>query len=1175
MTFVMLIATLPMIHADVTLWVRATDAPHIYVEGNGTESLSGYNVWPGKTLDTKLTVEDGSTWWKCVLEGVDNIPKLIINNGNAGGNNQTTDINDVTGTRYYHYNNYGFYLDLTSVRNATTYCFFQPMIKGSSDYDWTKDGAVFTYGDTELTKCGGYNTPYNEATDVYVYVGNATINDGARFTFSRKQTAKSKPWNRILVQYHKGGYYQNTGWGDTNTTPSSANPSWANADAYTNATWYGAEECTTEFHDILWPIEVSPRPVKVLTQQEAQGITFQWTGTDGTHDTNLAEKATNPRHIIALLKEAFTNRNVPGNIYRGYDSEFQPQERVDYSISDLYTSGNKWGGWGIAKGTYTPNDEGLTMFLVELADNYNQEDAKNATVKTYAELVNYYSRFVKSVQLLTQSIRIEDGRKSSTAFSISGNLSRFFLIAKGKCSSAERMSTDAPFGDAFFFEEFSPVDNRGEGGDDCYARLVAGEAFPIIHDCPSVMARGHEFQMNKGTTDSYDVSNLLISIPDYRLVYHDNRKPNATSQKDYFNYNPRYQPSTILYTVALTAEAVSSGTEGKYTVNLQWQSALGAGAEADMPQIYKVYRVVNGSVSGEPIFTATDVTAWNEEVDQLQQGYHLTYLVTAQPVDLSLPQAQSNNARVTIPGLDPLERLVLILNGDAGSVFDPIALTNTYTNRIELRNGTGWSVQGKHIESGTTIEFYRIDSLGSELKHLADLKFTSIEPRKYDYQVVTDGSVSATGSFTSESDYGDIDFAGFSIVDQFVVSTAENAHPGLYKYQASFLPPANVIIAGAEGERIYSNQVDIQVYKTYATALNGFTQKQVDDDITRPETTLDNRVGVNMTLDNSSQVFNYALMSRKDGNWNDTGAHAQRQNSGNYMVHDGAGNSHEVAFDEGQAMMTQPIVEAAAQGQPGQYDYVPIISTFPTYGEYDHYNTYGADVKTCLVSAVDVQAQKPIASEDTFVDENDADKPLCCYYQTHLTITPSVPNNVVPQLVRVWKILPDGVAHEVQQRYMSRLDLTQRCWLYDQEYESGKGIVPIQDYALDEGFSGTIDLYDNFGGLNVTDCETQFTAEYIVRVYSKAIPTTVSSPRSNRAEETSDNWSVAEGRVQVKFGNGSVITSVNAVKNQAMVHRVDYYNLQGQRSNHPWSGINVVVTRNTDGSFTTSKIVLN
>ena len=154
--------------ADVTLWVRASQSPYIYVEGSGTESLTGYNTWPGKALEQRMTVEDGNIWWKCQLEGVDNIPKLIINNGNAGGNNQTTDITNVTGTCYYHYNNFGFYLDLTKVRNATEYCFFQPMIKCSSSYDWTKDNATFYVGDDKLIKCGGYNTPYNGATDVYL-----------------------------------------------------------------------------------------------------------------------------------------------------------------------------------------------------------------------------------------------------------------------------------------------------------------------------------------------------------------------------------------------------------------------------------------------------------------------------------------------------------------------------------------------------------------------------------------------------------------------------------------------------------------------------------------------------------------------------------------------------------------------------------------------------------------------------------------------------------------------------------------------------------------------------------------------------------------------------------------------------------------------------------------------
>ncbi|MBR1727895.1 MAG: hypothetical protein IJ724_14880, partial [Muribaculaceae bacterium] len=887
---------------------------------------------------------------------------------------------------------------------------------------------------------------------------------------------------------------------------------------------------------------------------------------------NLTEKATNPRHIIALLKTAFMNPNVPGNIYRGYDSEYQPQERIDYSIDDEYSSGSRWGGWGIAPGVYNPNDEGLTMFLVELTDSYNKDAAVATTIKTETELVNYFKKFVKSVQLLTQSRRIEDGRNSTTGFSYSGNLSRFFLIAKGKCCSGERLSTDAPFGDAFLYEEFSPVDNNGEGGDDLYARLVAGESFPVQHDCPSVIARGHEFELRKGATDYYDVSNLLFSIPDYRLLYHDNRRPTTTSKKDYYHYHPLHQPSSVLYTVTLTAEAVPSETEGKYTVNLQWTSALGVGASVDMPQIYKLYRVVNGVVSGDPIFVGQDITSWSEEVDQLQQGYHLTYMVTAQPVDLSLPQAQSNNAQVTIPGTDPLERLVLVINGDANSVFDPATLTNTYTNHIELRNGTGNSVQGRYIEVGTTFEFYRLYSLDNELKHFADLKFTAVSARKYDYQVLVDSKQTATGSFASDTDWGDINFNGFAIVDEFAVSTADNKHPGMYKYQASFLPPANVEIPGAEGARIYSNKLEVKVFKTYATAApNTMTQEQVDADITRPEQPLDTRVGLTLTLDNSSQLYNYALLRSDKGSWFDTGAHAQRQNSGHYMVHDGQGNSEEVTMSVTQPMMAQLIADGAMQGQVGSYDYVPIILTFPVYGEYDHYNTYGADVHTAYVSSVSVQTDYPIASVDTFTDDDEQ----CCYYEAHLIITPNMPEGIEPRLVRVWKFLPDGIAHETKAGFQGRLDLTQRCMLYDEPYETGMQQSAVYDYPIDG--KKFIDVYDYFGGIDTRASNTEFTARYIVRVYGTVTTTSPDGTpqHGNKVEPTNGDtqWCLAESsEANVYFGS-HIITSVGHVTTRPTVSAVIYYNLQGQKSNRPWQGVNLVMTQYSDGTSTTTKVI--
>ena len=56
---------------------------------------------------------------------------------------------------------------------------------------------------------------------------------------------------------------------------------------------------------------------------------------------------------------------------------------------------------------------------------------------------------------------------------------------------------------------------------------------------------------------------------------------------------------------------------------------------------------------------------------------------------------------------------------------------------------------------------------------------------------------------------------------------------------------------------------------------------------------------------------------------------------------------------------------------------------------------------------------------------------------------------------------------------------------------------------------------------------------------------------------------------------GSIITGIGAVKmdvNREVVG-VTYVNTIGQMSSTPWQGVNIVVTRYSDGSTTTQKVI--
>lgn len=104
------------VSADVTVWVRAAQAPHVYAWDNSDNPLNG--AWsstvPLATNDDDAG--DGPKWWLCNLRNVSEA-NLVIHNGVRadGGNsgNQSRDIQGVTGTRYYDYDGGAQLTDVT------------------------------------------------------------------------------------------------------------------------------------------------------------------------------------------------------------------------------------------------------------------------------------------------------------------------------------------------------------------------------------------------------------------------------------------------------------------------------------------------------------------------------------------------------------------------------------------------------------------------------------------------------------------------------------------------------------------------------------------------------------------------------------------------------------------------------------------------------------------------------------------------------------------------------------------------------------------------------------------------------------------------------------------------------------------------------------------------------
>ncbi|MBR1881440.1 MAG: hypothetical protein IJ808_00245, partial [Muribaculaceae bacterium] len=482
--------------------------------------------------------------------------------------------------------------------------------------------------------------------------------------------------------------------------------------------------------------QAAHQEMAAYTYDQYKQFTYSWTDADGVTHPNvpITEKATEPRQIIALLREIYTNPNIPGILYGGYAQNNDTRQGLAF-YKGVYTGSHvTTTAWNIADADVkSPTTEGYTVLIVAEKDTYTGgNDAGSAgrkamsSISSYDDLVSYISSSIRSVELLCNGTRVgkAENKNRGTMYSLSGTYNRFFFLSKGRALgskltiSGTTYGTDktnetylvAPFGR--MFEQFSPVSASGQNTlSDYYELLKSGKTQDIKHDCPSVIEYQHYFSMSGKTgTESYELSPLCFYIPDYRLQGHASRDV-TNSIKD--------RSSTFIYGITLGADAEQTEPESdhKWKVTLTWESSYNQ-INLEESQTYYIYRVVDGEVQPEPIATVQSSTkagnVWTETIDQLYTSQTFTYVVRGKPDAASFDLATSNEQTVGIPGYDKHERLKLTINGDYESTYDYQNEQNKYANYIVLNNGVGTSVITSDYlaadgteRAPTTIELHR------------------------------------------------------------------------------------------------------------------------------------------------------------------------------------------------------------------------------------------------------------------------------------------------------------------------------------------------------------------------------------------------------------------------------------------------------------------------------------
>ena len=928
-------------------------------------------------------------------------------------------------------------------------------------------------------------------------------------------------------------------------------------------------------------------------------ITYQWTDASGASHTNaITDVATDPYQIVALLKKVYCDPNIPGPRYSAYKANGEREREVYY--------GAVGGGWDISASDVTaPYEEGYTILMVSVKeelnlrtnDNYGSYEFPNASA-----LISYIGDNIASVQLLTDGLRIGEGMRTGTAFNISGNYNRFFMLGKGQARQKTEWVTDQEGGwfneDIYgervpfksMFEEFSPT-SGAEGAEitDFYGKMIEGDIYSVVHDCASVLQTEHYFSMaGKNGHEEKSLTGLNIFIPDYRLLYWEDvvlynnqnhtvdgrmmnpyrdingrqcRSSHSYFEVNYAQYHPEYAPLVGIYNIKLEAEAQPADEENTYNVVLDWTSSLNNMANGVVPQTYTVYIVLtdeNGNetydelvVTGETIYTYT--------VPQDEHSYTITYIVHGQPSDgeHDMFVAWSNQASVIIPGTNDF--LSLTLNHYESDYVSAEEL-NYYRNFLNVENEDMLNAltPARVLAGEDTFVLYRFDTNNPDVKiAVAELKLTvngnsvrynitydNQEPLAgYNVNVVTSGNLGNFGQNEA------IDLSGILFVDQFNASTADNTHPNRYGYMLA-----------VQDNSKSTNTVEVPVQKTASTIDGFYTLDEVMGDVDHQLDINIKNANVEMNLINNPAIYYYTLERGDNQNPNDALSKLQRRTDGTFMeMNDRLGLAGNI-YEEGTLNLLDNDILTGNYGDFASY--VPVIWTFGTNRVMnDGENSYGSPIwKTGVAEIMTAQASASYTVGE-FVTWKDENNKLCCYFNPVINVKSELPDYASVDyevfMYRVWRMCDDirnSTYDPVTGYRVNDVNAARDADALIVEEMTDATEVTFGDAIYDFPMSN-----NEFGGLAygaLKDAETTFRVRMY---YVKSGDAPASAPMYYVVEKIIDNWT-------------NIYVGVNELSINNEVSKT-YYNALGIPSDKPYNGVNIVVTRYSNGATTTTKVV--
>lgn len=439
------------------------------------------------------------------------------------------------------------------------------------------------------------------------------------------------------------------------------------------------------------------------------------------------------------------------------------------------------------------------------------------------------------------------------------------------------------------------------------------------------------------------------------------------------------------------------------------------------------------------------------------------------------------------------------------------------------------------------------------------------------------------------------DTTDIMLIDQFWAPTVHNDHPNGYTY---------VLKETIDGEEKSSNPATVPVYKTNSN-LNGlYTEAQVIADNKYDENkltahTLNTQIEYDVVPDNN--VLYYSLY-RGDKNEQRPVIDVDHRISQLQKFEDKVDGNVMYYFNENHQQGVLPKYEHIGSQTAQRLDmnyvtgtgedelsYVPVIWTFGLYtarGDGKN-NSYGSDIKHSYVGKVNISVEGLKNDGDYTTGQwKDPNGTTYCVYSPIITLGGVTPDDggandgdtyqYVPYMYRVWCTYPnahnftllanpDGKVHLADAGAIEAPFLIGQVTAENTEAWNGTGEEVKIGRALE---SGETQQPWSFG---VPVNESSSNVQFVARFYYKKIVTP--GAQVNGLRGTRDNDEAAFAIAENSDDGEGIVTGINELADIVYVVSTTYVNAQGMQSDKPFDGLNIVVTRYSDGTTRTTKLV--